>query len=133
MTIHKKIKEARLRKRWSQKKLADAVSDAEGLKDEERLSWQTVQQWEKNTAPKRTRLEIVATALDVPLGELLGLAESDLSADEQQLLSHYRSLDPRVRAFVLNSVMSERRGDQPHGTDVPARRRDDPKKDTGTS
>lgn len=50
--------------------LAAKVSDAEGLAKP--LTWQTVQQWEKATAPKRKRLEIVANLLGLSVSEMLG-------------------------------------------------------------
>lgn len=52
-------------------KLAEEVSNAEGLAKP--LAWQTVQQWEKEngTAPKRKRMEIVARLLGINLHALI--------------------------------------------------------------
>lgn len=44
----------------------EQLADMAGVK-----SWQTVQQWEKNTAPKRTRAASVANALGVSENYLL--------------------------------------------------------------
>jgi DNA-binding XRE family transcriptional regulator len=45
--IHHRIKRLRLEKKLSMEALADKVG----------VTWQTIQQWEKNTAPKRLRLQ----------------------------------------------------------------------------
>lgn len=84
MHIHERIKEARKAKKWSMAKLAQLVSEAEGLAKP--LTWQTVQQWERpestgGTAPKRKRLEVVAKLLDLSLPELMGVVHPVLSAD----------------------------------------------------
>ena len=66
MSIHSEIKRLRLQRSWSQQQFATEVSKAEGLKTP--LSWQTVQQWERepkegqaapSTAPKRDRKSVV--------------------------------------------------------------------------
>jgi SOS-response transcriptional repressor LexA len=58
MNIHQRIKARRLELQMSMQELAEKVGVS---------SWQTVQQWEKDggTAPKRERLDAVATALKV--------------------------------------------------------------------
>lgn len=63
MSIHSEIKRRRVALGWSHERLADEVSKLEGL--QKPLSWQSVQQWEREdgTAPKRKRLEFVARAL----------------------------------------------------------------------
>ena len=78
MSIHAKIKSAREKRGWSQQRLADEVSRLEGLPKP--LNWQTVQQWEKTTAPKNSRLRFVAAALGVPPGELLDTSSDALLA-----------------------------------------------------
>lgn len=71
MSIHEAIKARRKAIGMSMQGLADAVSGLEGLT--KKLGWQTVQQWEKGvSAPKRTRLAHVATALKTTVTELLG-------------------------------------------------------------
>lgn len=67
--IHTRLKAARKAKGLSMQEMAPLV----GVK-----SWQTIQQWEwddsdgkKPTAPKRTRLEVVAKVLDVTVDYLL--------------------------------------------------------------
>lgn len=80
MTIHESIKAARLKKGWSMERLAQEIATAEGATRP--LSWQTVQQWEKvgGTAPKRTRLKIVAELLGISFAELAGIeAEEETS------------------------------------------------------
>lgn len=64
MSIHKRLKELRADKNKSLQEVADGIG----------VSWQTVQQWEKEdgTAPKRTRLEAVAKYYGVSSNYLLG-------------------------------------------------------------
>jgi phage repressor protein C with HTH and peptisase S24 domain len=59
-------------------KLAQEVSKAEGRPQP--LSWQTVQQWEKEGGPlpNRKRLPIVAAVLGVPLREMMVAADFDV-------------------------------------------------------
>lgn len=67
MSIHEQIKAARIAKEWSMERLAEEVSRAENLAKP--LSWQTVQQWERgNSAPKRTRMEVVTKLLGIDTG-----------------------------------------------------------------
>lgn len=81
MSIHARIKSAREAKGWSMEQLAEKVSEVELLSKP--LTWQTVQQWEKATAPKRKRLEVVARLLDLSVAELLGAdAERSAGGDE---------------------------------------------------
>lgn len=64
MTIHEEIRAARLRKNWSMRQLAEAVSRAERLAKP--LAWQTVQQWESGvSAPKRKRMATVVRLLEL--------------------------------------------------------------------
>lgn len=70
MSIHEQIKTRRLAASMSMTDLAKKVSEIEGLAKP--LQWQTVQQWEKNTAPKRKRLESVAKALGCDVMDLMG-------------------------------------------------------------
>jgi SOS-response transcriptional repressor LexA len=75
MSIHDQIRSRRIAKGWSQEKLAETVSKQLGLTKS--LSWQTVQQWENGkSAPKRERLEAVATVLGTSVNELLEVAEN---------------------------------------------------------
>lgn len=71
MTIHEAIRKRREALGWSHQRLADEISRLEGL--QKPLAWQTVQQWEKSTAPKRTRLPIVAQALRTTVAQLMNL------------------------------------------------------------
>lgn len=69
-TIHQRIKRLRSMRGLSMQALAKACGVS---------SWQTVQQWEKETggtAPSRKRLHLVAEALGVSVPELLGADES---------------------------------------------------------
>ncbi|KQT10983.1 hypothetical protein ASG30_09295 [Ramlibacter sp. Leaf400] len=80
-SIHEQIKAARERRGWSMQRLAHEISQAEGLA--KKLSWQTVQQWENGTsAPKRTRMQVVAKLLNLHESEtavlLEGAAEEEL-------------------------------------------------------
>jgi phage repressor protein C with HTH and peptisase S24 domain len=65
-------------------KLADEVSKAEGRKVP--LSWQTVQQWEKEggPAPNRRRLPHVAAVLGVPVRDMLIAADFDVLHSVQE-------------------------------------------------
>ena len=71
-SIHQLIKSAREAKGWSMQHLASEVSKAEALSKP--LTWQTVQQWEKEggTAPRRKRMETVAKLLGLDLVSMLG-------------------------------------------------------------
>ncbi len=70
MSIHNGIKSRREALGWSHARLAEEVSTIEGVS--QKLSWQTVQQWENGkSAPKRTRLEHVAAALGCSVHDLL--------------------------------------------------------------
>ena len=70
MSIHDGIKRRREALGWSHARLAEEVSTIEGLS--QKLSWQTVQQWESGkSAPKRMRLEHVASALGCTVHGLL--------------------------------------------------------------
>ena len=53
VTIHQRIRQRREELGLTLEEVGKAVG----------VSWQTVQQWEKTTAPKRARLEAAATAL----------------------------------------------------------------------
>ena len=61
MDVHARIKERREALGLSMEQLAEKFG----------VSWQTVQQWEKRTAPKRLRLEGVAEALETTVEYLL--------------------------------------------------------------
>lgn len=80
MTIHSRIKQRRLALNLSMEQLAELAGVS---------SWQTVQQWEREdgTAPKRTRLDAVAKALQVSQEWLLTGNEStdDKSAKPAEL------------------------------------------------
>jgi phage repressor protein C with HTH and peptisase S24 domain len=76
MNIHQRIKKARIDLKLSMEDLGEILG----------VSWQTVQQWEKEddeggTSPKRKRLDQVATALGKTVGYLInGDEESDYAA-----------------------------------------------------
>jgi transcriptional regulator with XRE-family HTH domain len=86
--IHTRIKELRELKGISMQSLANAV----GYK-----SWQTVQQWENGeTAPKRSRLELVAKALDTTptyllMGSISPPAAPILLSDKAEYIPAKRS------------------------------------------
>lgn len=69
--IHTRIKNRRTELGLSHQQVADRISKIEELKKP--LAWQTVQQWETKTAPKRARMANVATALELSMEELLDL------------------------------------------------------------
>lgn len=78
MSIHQEIKRRRDELGWSQQQLAAEVSRLEG--GSKVLSWQTVQQWENGkSAPKRTRMDVVARALGCTVEELLVVPPSATS------------------------------------------------------
>lgn len=121
MSIHSEIKRLRLAKGWSHQQLAAEVSAVEGLKKP--LSWQTVQQWErepaatgagKSTAPKRSRLDVVARLLGTDTEALMagrppktpaaGTSVDGLTAQEAMLIAYVRMLDEeQLRAMVTEA------------------------------
>lgn len=74
MSIHQIIKKEREARGWSMQQLAEEIAKAEGLSKP--LAWQTIQQWEKQdgsgTAPKRTRLEVLARIFGMSVAQLIG-------------------------------------------------------------
>lgn len=117
MSIHSEIKRLRKAKGWSHQQLAAAISEAEGLVRP--LTWQTVQQWErepvegaagKSTAPKRKRLQTVARLLGTTAESLLAGAPSapntvaDLSGEEGLLLGLFRALSTADRERVMHEA-----------------------------
>jgi transcriptional regulator with XRE-family HTH domain len=69
--VHIQIRERREALGWSHKQLAEAISEAEDRSHS--LAWQTIQNWESGrTAPKRTRLCVVAKLLGTTVADLLG-------------------------------------------------------------
>jgi phage repressor protein C with HTH and peptisase S24 domain len=77
MSIHDEIKTARLHKKWSMERLAAEVSKAEKLAKP--LSWQTVQQWESGaSAPKRKRMETVASLLGLSVNQFVSTPGGDI-------------------------------------------------------
>lgn len=113
MTIHEAIKRRREELGWSHQRVADEVSVLEGL--QKPLTWQTVQQWERSTAPKRTRLPIVARALKLSLADLMSLAGLDVDANaaadqSQSNISAASSLRPAARLPVVGEVKGGENG-----------------------
>jgi transcriptional regulator with XRE-family HTH domain len=114
MSIHSAIKTRRLALGWSHETLAKKVSEAEGRKKD--LTWQTVQQWEREdgTAPSRKRLDFVASALGCSVSELLGLDGSGTpgrrSDDERteaaltEFANYFRELPPLDQAALLREA-----------------------------
>lgn len=94
MSIHEEIKTRRLARGWSHEQLAKAVSKAEGREDAP-LSWQTVQQWEKTTAPSRKRLPYVAAALGCTVPELLGIVTMNFDAEMERALGDIKKSPAR--------------------------------------
>lgn len=94
-TIHARIKKLRETHQMSMEGLADAVG----------VSWQTVQQWENGkTAPKRKRLEDVATALGTTVDYLLTGGQAAYSMPEYV---EVRRIDVRLSAGHGAVVISE--------------------------
>lgn len=123
MSIHDEIRTRRKAKGLSQGELANEVSKREGLARP--LTWQTVQNWEKTTAPKRKRLEVVAAILGCTVMDLLGSSGAAPSGDEPapgrgsalprglseclfELADHLAALDPDARdgaKLYINKLM----------------------------
>ncbi len=97
------------------------------------MSWQTVQQWERepdpdgdkrgSTAPKRTRMEEVARVLQTTVEYLqTGRDPSggNLNPAEYRLISQYRDLPPESRRIVmdladsLQKMAEARKTEEPH-------------------
>lgn len=72
------------------------------------VSWQTVQQWERpgGTAPKRTRLEKVASVLNTTANFLITGTDSTSSADTgkvvriEQTVANYRHPDRTIAEII---------------------------------
>lgn len=107
MTIHEQIKAAREKLGWSMERLAKEVSEAEGLAKQ--LTWQTVQQWENGTsAPKRTRMEVVAQVLGLETAEARkGEVFEKLTPQEEAMLHNYRRLLDKDRKAVDAEVAAK--------------------------
>ncbi len=74
MKIAKKIKEARIAKNMTQMNLADAMG----------VSYQAVSNWERgNSMPDISKLEDLCNALDISIGELLGIETKATAAVEK--------------------------------------------------
>lgn len=83
MSIHLAIKQRRKHLKLTQAQLAARVSELEGLKKP--LTGPTVQQWENGaSAPKRTRLSHVATALETTVEELLRETSLDSTPPQEK-------------------------------------------------
>lgn len=81
MSIHQKLKDLRVKKGLSLEQAGEAIG----------VSWQTVQQWENGkTAPKRTRLDKVASFYGVAASELLNDA-LPLQKEKIRTESHHGS------------------------------------------
>lgn len=110
MSIHAEIKRLRLALGWSHTRLAAEVSKAEVRKTP--LRWQTVQQWEKETAPKRTRLAAVAAALGTTPAKLLSGADAapasfdDLTGHEGRVVTLFRQLTDDDRSWVVKEMQA---------------------------
>lgn len=109
MSIHRSIKARREALGWSLGRLAMEVSVIEGRADRP-LAWQTVQQWEREgeggTAPKRTRLASVATALQTTVEELMAGTSEPLAAE---FSDEERALVAKIRAIkALNAAVYEK-------------------------
>lgn len=99
MSIHSAIKTRRLHLRMSLQDLALKVSQIEGA--EHPLSYQTVQQWEKEggTAPKRKRLASVARALGVHADKLAIGEIAEIASNEN---AHPPQTDGPVKITILD-------------------------------
>jgi transcriptional regulator with XRE-family HTH domain len=97
MSIHEAIKARRLALKLSQEALAKKVSELDATVDP--ISRQTVQHWENGTtAPKRTRLPIVAAALETTAEALMGghaAGDHALSDRALRFAKEYEDLNPR--------------------------------------
>jgi transcriptional regulator with XRE-family HTH domain len=74
VNIHEAIKTRRLALGLSHDALAKRIAQIDG---KPKVAWQTVQQWEFKTAPKRTRLPAVAAALETTVTQLLAGTVAD--------------------------------------------------------
>ncbi|MGP8437766.1 helix-turn-helix domain-containing protein [Paraburkholderia fungorum] len=96
-TIHSRIKHLRKERQMSMAELGAAVG----------VSWQTVQQWEKNTAPKRASIKQVSAALGTTEDmlifgrERLAIASPTLSTEARMLVDAVCEAD---EAGVLGEV-----------------------------
>ena len=105
MSINQRIRERRAALGLTLMQLAEAS----GVK-----AWQTVQAWERNSAPSRRRLEKVAEVLQVtpewlvtgrgPQESTLLQAFTDLSGVESQLVMLYRLLDDNQKNSLIKTA-----------------------------
>ncbi|HLU61789.1 MAG TPA: helix-turn-helix domain-containing protein [Gammaproteobacteria bacterium] len=120
MTIADRIREAREQAGVSQTELARLLG----------VTRSACSQWEspQGTAPRRERLEQLATLLGVSFEWLatgrgseqapaeVQVTSPDLPPDQQELLALYRRLPPRLRLAVLNLArdLQPERGETPN-------------------
>lgn len=88
-TIHERIRQKRMAKNLSMAELAKICD----------VSWQTVQLWEKTTAPKRARLQKVAEALGTSADYLLWGEKAPADGVQEALTAH-SNLPGEIQALV---------------------------------
>ena len=109
MSIHQNIKTRRERKQWSQARLAEVVSELESRSKP--LSWQTVQQWEREdgTRPSSKRLQYVAKALGCTVSELVGEESLIAREEEAEYIVHTNSsLISRLGTILASHTKTRR-------------------------
>lgn len=90
-----KLRNIRKNKRFSQEQLAEALD----------VSGQLIQQYEAGRSQMSAqRLQAIALALGVTVGELFDEPPSTLTGEEEVLVRGYRSLPNEVKKFILNCL-----------------------------
>lgn len=126
-TIHGRIKRLREARKWSKAQLAREVSEVLGG---EELTYQAVQQWEREggTAPTRKRLAAVAKVLGVTPSELShGPAEppkpdlsstDDTSESLKEFGRYWHMLDVELQQHLLGIAKRAAESVRQEGQDV---------------
>ncbi len=102
-TVHQLIKKAREAKKWSHQRVADEVSKA--MKLAKHLSWQTVQQWEKTTAPTRKKWPYVAQVLGIDSKQYAATAPEPPDDELGELRELWPFVPQETREELLMAAM----------------------------
>lgn len=101
--IGDRLREFRKRRGLTQEQLAERVG----------VSFQQIQQYENGSSRLNAdRLQLVALALDIPVGSLFDdRIERALTDDEMSLVKGYRSLaSDEIRTFILSCIGKKMNG-----------------------
>ena len=115
--IARRVRQARLRKDWTQEQLAEALDVAS----------ETISRYESGRVPLSvTMLYRVADVLDVRIETLIGSGSSGLSRAESELVEEWRLLDRDGQRLVMQLVRWGSRGGEKRKPIPPAGLRESP-------